>query len=328
MKIRVAIFSSHGLGDGLIQLVLANNLFRNGYEVTYYSDFVSQLDDYIEGIQVLPFPDYEQVQADLDQVQLILYDSFSNFVRQLPKELDHWFSCNGIAYSNAKAQPLHQEITVEQLKRRLPETASHLAERFILLNRSFRGQRFKWERPPIVHQLLETLSLSLGLKNPTIDNGLSLRGAKIPLHEKRVVIHPTSSSVKKNWSPQQFIELANRLKNNGWEPVFTVAPSERKDWLQLVSGRFIVPEFLTIRQLAEFYQGAVFFIGNDSGNAHLASCLGLPTLVIFNRWRKYPPWRPGWAPTQVIYPRTLIRKNWQRKVTVDRVLGAFEKLLA
>ena len=30
MTIEVAIFSSHRLGDGLIQLVLANNLFLNG----------------------------------------------------------------------------------------------------------------------------------------------------------------------------------------------------------------------------------------------------------------------------------------------------------
>ena len=33
MAVEVAIFSSHDLGDGMIQLVLATNLFLNGYKV-------------------------------------------------------------------------------------------------------------------------------------------------------------------------------------------------------------------------------------------------------------------------------------------------------
>lgn len=327
MTVEVAIFSSHGLGDGLIQLVLANNLHLNGYKVCYYSDFIHQLNDYIADISVLPFPEYSKVQQALNKTHIILYDSNSRFVSQMPAELDQWFASNGICYSNARSEPRHKEITVEQLQNRLPLQDKALAAHFIQLNRSYRSKKIQIKRPPIAHQLVNILAQYLDLKVSSHANGLFIPEAKVKSDSRRIVIHPTSSSVIKDWTIPQFEQLAERLIDTGWNPVFTVSPAEREHWLSISNERFEVPEFDTIKKLAEFYRSSVAFVGNDSGNAHLASCLGLPNLVIFNRWRKYPLWRPAWGKTYTVYPRTLVRKNWQQKVSVDRVFNVFEKMM-
>lgn len=326
MGTHIAIFSSHGLGDGLIQLTMANNFLLNGYRVTYFSDYVSQLRDYIPEIIVLPFPKYAEVISLLADVNIILYDSNSGFVRQLPEKLDSWFSENGIAYSLSRFNPKHKNITVKKIEARLDENERGLASRFIKLNCSFRKITTGRNRLPMACHLSNILKSKIGLKSVTCENGIRIKQAN-NLDTGKIIIHPDSSSVKKNWLPEQFVALAENLKSEGWNPVFTVAPDEQMKWLEIVEGRFDVPVFDSIKSLAEYYATSVAFIGNDSGNAHLASSIGLPSLVIYNRWRKNPPWRPAWGCARVIYPHTLIRKNWQQKVSVDNVLTAYHEMM-
>ncbi len=327
MSPHIAIFSSHGLGDGLIQLTMANNFFLNGYRVTYFNDYVSQLDGYIPEIKVLPFPDYTEVVALLADVNIILYDSNSEFVRQLPDELVHWFSENGICYSLSRFRPKHSIISEEKIEARLEGLANGLASRLIKLNCSLRKIATGRNRLPMACHLSNILKSLIGLKSITCENGIRLKQGDIYLDKKRVIIHPDSSNEEKNWFPDQFVKLSERLKKEGWDPVFTVSSDERMKWLEIVDGRFDVPVFDSIKSLADFYASSAAFIGNDSGNAHLASCIGVPYLVIHKRWRKNPPWRPAWGKGKVIYPRTLSRKNWQHKISVEKVLAAFHELM-
>jgi heptosyltransferase III len=327
MKTRVAIFSSHGLGDGLIQLVMANNFHINGYEVSYYNDFVSQLQDYITGILVQPFPDYDRLMQELEDIQIILYDSTSYFIHQMPEPLKQWLSENGICYSLSRSKPRHQTINVELLKRRCPTESDEFLHRLIGLNRSFRSNQLFQTRPSAVQLIANAMQQSLGFKLNTLENGVCISDSELSANLKRIVIHPTSSNTQKNWKQEQFIDLADQLTQQGWQAVFTVSPKEREHWIDLVAGKYEVPLFNTIKQLAQYYHTSFAFIGNDSGNAHLASCLGLPNLVIFNRWRKSPTWRPAWGISRIVYPRTLSSKNWQQKIPVVRVLDSFNRMI-
>ena len=52
----IALVPSYGLGDGLLWLILAENLRRNGLRVTFYHDHINQLKDWLPNIEVKPFP--------------------------------------------------------------------------------------------------------------------------------------------------------------------------------------------------------------------------------------------------------------------------------
>src|SRR3989304_6543491 len=56
MNKRAAVFSCLGLGDGLIALVLSNNLKLNGFEVTTFHPTLSSLQRWFPGLPISPFP--------------------------------------------------------------------------------------------------------------------------------------------------------------------------------------------------------------------------------------------------------------------------------
>jgi len=328
MVTRAAIIPAGTLGDGLIDLALANNLSINGYDVTYYSDVISGLDEYIDGIVVRPCPDYAHVKAKLEDSHIILYSTVARYIAELPDDLDEWIAGNGVCYSTSHLIPRHQSITEAQLQRRLPADEQVIAGRLVKLNRSLRTTKLQRVRPPVVRQIVDAVSKELQLKKWTYENGLRIPKVRRTGDVRRVVIHPMGSKAYKRWQPGQFLELAAQLERTGWKPVFTVSPAEREQWLKLTGGKFDVPLFATIKELAEYYNESVAFIGNDSGNAHLASCIGLPVILIYRRWRRYPPWRPAWNSPRVVYPRTLFEKGWQARLPVSRVYRAFSKMVS
>lgn len=325
--VRVAIFPSYGLGDGLIQLVLANNLRLNGYEVTFYSDHLQDLDPYVPGITIRKFPAYDDVRDEIGDANIVLYDALSRFTLQLPKDLAAWFSTNGIAYSLAYAPPAHRSITADRIRLRLPETRHEEADRFVRFNTTIRDRGMSLHRRPVAHQLARFTWDALELEERTYANGLRL---PVPGEERvanRVVIHPTSSRAIKNWSATKYVRLAERLENDGWEPVITVAPAEREAWIEIARDRFAVPLLRDAAQLAHYYARSFAFVGNDSGNAHLASCLGLPNLVVFGSWKRSPSWRPGWRQPTVIIARAPTRQHWQKFLSVGRVYRGFRRMV-
>jgi heptosyltransferase-3 len=94
-----------------------------------------------------------------------------------------------------------------------------------------------------------------------------------------VVIHPFSSSPKKNWPLERFRELARRLD----APVrWCAGPEETLD---------DAVRFDDLYELACWLAGARLYIGNDSGITHLAAAVGTPVVALFG------PTDPAiWAP--------------------------------
>jgi len=128
---------------------------------------------------------------------------------------------------------------------------------------------------------------------------------RIPVPEvprTRVVVHPFSGSLRKNWPLDRFETVAREL-NAEW----AVAPdgSER---------------FSNLYDLACWLAGARVFIGNDSGVTHLASAVETPVVALFG-----PTDPKVWAPRG---PQVeIIEKPQIEEIEIDDVLAAARRYL-
>ena len=266
----------------------------------------------------------------LRSFDLVLYDSSGKYVREMPIDIENWCEENAVCFRMSDAAPRHTNISIERIQEKLPTESKISAPQFKSLNASLRGKYWTFYRPPVVQQLCIFLKNITKLDGVYEANGLVKNDR---LDRKKVLIHPTSSSEKKNWTSKNFVHVFLQLKADGLKPYITVSPPERQYWIDFLSSELkatddeivnSVPLFRTIKDLAEFYMDARIFIGNDSGNGHLASALGVPTIQIFSGWKKYPAWRAGWGKNTVITPRfpfNLIKKRWKSGVSVDRVMA-------
>ena len=323
--LRVAMLCSTGLGDALLQMVIANNLAANGYAVTFYSNFAHQLKAMVNNFTVKPFLDHDILQKKVSEYPVILYDVGAPYLKKISASDLAWMQENAIAYRMSSGQPDHTLVTQKTIEERLPLRFLHHAKRLLAFNQSVRQDSFGFTRRPLVEQITWFLEHQIGLENVTAFNGLCC--PTVTKNKHKVLLHPTSSNPHKNWPVSNYLELAERLQEDGFCPVFTVAPFELEEWQQHTQGQFETPLFNDIANLADYYKDAAYFIGNDSGNAHLASCLGVPTYQIFSRWRSYPSWRAGWADNKVIrspFPWSLSRKHWQNGLSVDSVYHGFK----
>jgi ADP-heptose:LPS heptosyltransferase len=104
------------------------------------------------------------------------------------------------------------------------------------------------------------------------------------------VLHPLASAPDKTWPQSNFLSVAEHLERHlGLEPVFIAGPGESLDTF----GRYPCLRGETLEEVKSLLAGAVLFVGNDSGPAHMAAAFGLPVVVLFGSsdpdiWR---PWR-------------------------------------
>ncbi len=137
-----------------------------------------------------------------------------------------------------------------------------------------------------------------------------------PAFEGRyAVIHPFASEPSKLWPADRFCEVARYL--NLWQikPVFLAGPSDDASAFQTHTvwrGDLESAKTLISR--------AAFFIGNDSGPAHMAAAFGRPTVVLFGSSNPaiWSPWR---TESEVI-----VAPDGLGNVNVSRVIAALERL--
>lgn len=89
-----------------------------------------------------------------------------------------------------------------------------------------------------------------------------------------VLIFPHASSRDRSWPPDYYIELARRLMAFGCRVKIIGLPDER------FAGMDIYSSNKTWREIAAMMLACKAVIGNDSGPAHLAGTLDVPTLAI------------------------------------------------
>jgi ADP-heptose:LPS heptosyltransferase len=108
-----------------------------------------------------------------------------------------------------------------------------------------------------------------------------------------MAIHPGAGSAAKRWALHRFLELGQRLRARGALLVLE-GPAEEglgQDLAAALRPGAYLARHLPLRLLAAVLRHCRFFVGNDSGMAHLAAGLGRPCVVLFG-----PTSPVNWAP--------------------------------
>ena len=130
------------------------------------------------------------------------------------------------------------------------------------------------------------------------------------------VIHAVAATPEKTWRADGFLAAAARLRSLGLDPVFIGAASD--DLSPFHEYRTVAGAPLA--EIKSLLAGASFFVGNDSGPAHMAAAFGLPVVVIFGSSNPaiWGPWR---TPNEIVTAPGGIAA-----VEIPQVLHALERL--
>lgn len=121
-----------------------------------------------------------------------------------------------------------------------------------------------------------------------------------------VGLFPGASRATKRWPPERFAALAVRLKAAGIGPVRLVgAPQDPLDAVRMAAGPGVLEDggaADTVEALADQIEPLDLLVSGDSGPAHLATALGVPTVVLFG-----PTDPRRWGPVEG--PHQVVRRN-------------------
>ena len=107
--------------------------------------------------------------------------------------------------------------------------------------------------------------------------------------DRKVLFFPGAGWPQKRWSLEGFTELARRLERDGWQVMLLFARGEETLAAEAASALVGLTPGVPRRrvqvtdgeQLLELLRNAQAVVANDSGPAHLAAALGLPTVALF-----------------------------------------------
>lgn len=323
---RIVLVPSMGLGDGCIYMVLAANLARAGYRVTVLSNHLGALNDWLPLFETRPLPSPADTFAVLDEFDLVISDMGSMLTRhgEASAELARRYVFVGTLKVDSR---FVQDPAVDTLARLPAEKARLLAP---LAAAAGPLRCLSDDSVSMVEQAVAFCRMRLGLAEACSDIGLQMPSTlQHRRHARRVMLHPLSYNVKKNWPAGKFLALARRLRAAGYEPQFVLSPKERCDHLDVFAPEFEVPEFSDAKALAAYLYESGYVIGNDSGVGHLASALGVPVLTLYRKRRDGFCWRPGWGACQVVRPAfslSFMRDQWAMFMSVNRVARGFHVL--
>ncbi len=307
---KVAVLPAVGIGDALLMMIASHQLFLAGCTVTTFHALLPELSSWFPGHHFASPPPRDALVETLSSFDKIIIENDNSSTIALVTSA--WDNTSGPkrsifypSYSPSKHAPLSPFDQVF-----LP----HL---------------------PMTDNIERAISQLASLP-ATKDNGI-----KPPphlghrLHKNRVVIHPTSRIKEKNWLPDRFFALAQKLQRKGYSPLFSVSPSERDNWIWVEKKGFPLPLLPSLSSLAALIYESGYVIGNDSVTGHLASNLNIPTLIIANDPKRMRLWQPGWLPGKCLFPPSWIpnikglrwrEKKWQRFISVRAALKAFDAI--
>lgn len=304
---KAAVFCHNGLGDGIVSLVLPNNLQLNGWAVDTYQNMLVEIQNWFPQLPLFTYPDVDDVPRILSS-----YD---------------WF----FVFQN-DSSPFIQRL-IEEGKRRFPDQVKviYIYPSKHIVNEPYYSDAEIDPTLPVAENMRLFCEQILHLPKITRSNGLippdHLTYRK---YKKRIAIHPTSSRDGKNWPREKFVKLALHLQAQGYEPVFIADHT----WgaVKGLESRM----FPNLDELAQYLYETGYLIGNDSGLGHLASALGVPTLTLSRRKALANLWAPSFHTGVVVTPASWIPnirgfrlrdRHWKKFISVSKALRGFERLI-
>jgi ADP-heptose:LPS heptosyltransferase len=116
---------------------------------------------------------------------------------------------------------------------------------------------------------------ALGLDLPSTS-----RITRVPSsHGHEVLLHSGAGQSVRVWPLDRYRVVLTRLRQQGYNVQIACDPDQRDWWNQAGEAGTAVPR--SAAELLSLMDRAGVFIGNDSGPAHLAAFLGIPTFTIF-----------------------------------------------
>lgn len=304
-KAKIALVSFDSLGDGLIYLMMAENLHRNHFDVTCYGNIACQLKNWMPQLALKAYPSPENLNAELEVYDLVIMSPPQWLRNQMTNELTQEMRQKWLLICQ-KAPSSWYFDHKQRLKNSLPAALFQQLADLVDCSGSIRFKAFTNES--VVQMTLTFMQEKMHLNQ--VDKWVSLTpplGLQYRRFKNRIIISPDSAGPeKKNWTPIRFLELCRQLRQLGHSPVIVVAPSNHDQWLNLAKGAFEVPLFNDIADLAAYIYESGAVIANDSGNGHLASFLNVPVLTVYRKRNQYFHWRPDWANANVVCPTITI----------------------
>ena len=134
---------------------------------------------------------------------------------------------------------------------------------------------------------------------------LAIAGIPVPPGTRsRLLLHPGAGSVRKCWPLENYVELAEELRERGHEPTLLLGEVEQERLPDRVreelAGRFKIIAPANYLSLAEELLDARLLVTNDNGPAHLAAALGAKVLSIFGPTDP-KVWRPIGPGAQILH---------------------------
>jgi len=161
-----------------------------------------------------------------------------------------------------------------------------------------------------------------------------------------VVVHPAAAFATKQWSAQNFGQVAQELSEQGLPVVVITTPSQTETVAQLqrhASAPVVSFNDLSLPEVTALLAHARLFVGNDSGIAHMAAAVETPAVVIFGssntaHWRPWVSDAPGSAaeivfeemecrPCHGYFCEKFAQPECILRVPVNRVMAAIERVL-
>ena len=301
---KAAIVPVHTLGDALILLIAANHLHRLGYDVTILHDNIHSLKSWFPNFK---FQKYNKSDfSKFDHVFLQNDDTKLKTINNLKNTLNQKLSILYFRYKKSKHGPLSNLDIILDEKKPIAESLAENFQNFLKISKN------------------NFLKLDTGIE--------ILKGLTFKKYPKRIILQPTSGDVKKCWSKSKFISLGKKLRNLGFQPVISVAPNERKNFLFVQDLGFDLPLFLSLSEFAKYLYESGYLIGNDSFAIHLASLLKIGHIMIGSNKNLSKTWQGGWLKSNIILPPNWVpnlkhfrlrEKSFQTFISVRKVLKIF-----
>jgi heptosyltransferase-3 len=128
--------------------------------------------------------------------------------------------------------------------------------------------------------------------------------------EKLIGIHPGSGGTARDWRPERFGELGERIQKELGPRVIVTGVKEERKLAEVVASKMIKPPILVIgetnlKQLTAILERESVFVSNSTGPMHLAAAVGSSLVALFPPItacspRRWGPWGKG---HKVIVPK-------------------------
>lgn len=101
----------------------------------------------------------------------------------------------------------------------------------------------------------------------------------------RIVLHPVTTRVTKQWPIHQFATLALMLSTRLRAVVYVTGSEADREalavWPEASGGTIMLAGRTSLRQLAALFEAVDCVVTNDSGPMHLAAAMGTPVVAVF-----------------------------------------------